>query len=459
MVQDKKQDGVGIQNENELFDLFTASEKAKSEWRIGAEAEKFGVDATTGAPLRYESSSPQSVQTVLRSLVEHHGWTPEPEHEGGPMIALRRGQASVTLEPGSQLELSGAPLPDIHAIDEETRHHLDELKAISAQLNLAWLGVGFHPFATPDAFDWVPKARYGIMRTYLPTQGAHALDMMRRTATVQANFDYSDERDAMRKLRVALKLSPVTTAMFANSPFYEGKPFGGKSYRAHVWLDVDPTRQGLVPSVWKDASTYGDYLQWALDAPMFLVKRDGQVMNNTGQSFRQFMQQGFQGYRATPTDWEMHLNTMFPEVRLKRTLEIRGADSLPLSLASALPALWTGILYDDQALSQAEALVSDFRHEEAVALRPHIAKQALQAPWRQGTLVALAEKVIEIAQGGLQRRAHTGAEGNDERVYLKHLSSLVEQGKCPADALLDAVPTTQSAQPPTREIIQRSRLF
>ncbi|RYE92961.1 MAG: glutamate--cysteine ligase, partial [Myxococcales bacterium] len=323
-----------LRGDDDLFELFRASEKPAEQWRIGAECEKFGVFRGSGAPLHYRGEP--GVPTVLHTLVERHSWEPEPESPGGPLIALRRARGSITLEPGGQLELSGAPLLDIHAVAHEARGHLDELRSISDELGLAWVGLGFHPLARQADLDWVPKARYGIMQVYLPSRGAHGLDMMRRTATVQANYDYRDEADAMRKLRVSLKLAPVTTAMFANSPFYEGQRWGGRSYRAYAWLDVDNSRAGLVPAVWHEGSTYADYVEWALDVPMFLFKRGGQPVENTGQSFRSFLRHGFRGHRASAGDWEMHVNTIFPEVRLKRTLEIRGADCQSLPTLNAL---------------------------------------------------------------------------------------------------------------------------
>lgn len=416
--------------------LFPFHEAVKPEplHRIGAEAEKFGVDARTGAAIPYEGE--RSVLAVLQALVERHGWVPEHETPGGPLIALVRAGASVTLEPGAQLELSGAPLETIHQICSEMCGHLAELRDISSELNFAWLGIGFHPFASQAELSWVPKARYAIMRRYLPTRGAHGLDMMRRTATVQANFDYASEEGAMRALRVALRLSPLVTAIFANSPFYEGALFGGRSYRARVWLDVDPARQGLIRNVLERGRRFSDYVAWAVDAPMFLIKRDGEVIENTGQTFRDFLENGFQGHRATRADWETHLNTLFPEVRLKRTIEVRGADSLPANLICALPALWAGILYDARALDEADALSESFRFDELEAVRPVIAERALRATFRGKPLAAMAEQLVAIASGGLERRARLNKSGKDERVHLERISALIARGHSPADALV-----------------------
>ena len=439
-----------LRDEAELQLIFVQSCKPREQWRVGAEAEKFGVDPKTGAPLHYQGA--RGVQQILHMLVERHGWTEEAEYPGAPTIALRRGEASVTLEPGAQLELSGAPLPNMHAIASELVSHMSELQKISEELGITWLGLGFHPFARQEDLDWVPKSRYRVMREYLPTRGRYALDMMRRTSTVQANYDYSSEADALRKLRVSLKLSPVTTAMFANSPFVEGKVTGEASRRAKVWLDVDPDRTGLVPSTWRDGAGFSSYIEWALDCPMFMFKRGGHAIDNRGQRFRDFLHDGFTHdgvvHRATMTDWEMHLNTLFPEVRLKRTIEIRGADSLPSPLFAALPALWTGILYDDVALAEAETLAADLTHEELLAVRQRIPFDGLRAPWRGKTLVPLAQRVVDIADRGLARRAIAGSAqwaGHDERVHLAPIKTLVASGKCPADLLREGMPTSGDA--------------
>ena len=423
-----------LRDRGELLLPFVRAFKPKTEFRIGAEAEKFGVFEGTFAPVHYRG--PKSVETLLRAFVDRHGWIEQSEYDGAPTIALRRGDGSITLEPGAQLELSGAPLPHVHLIVAELIGHLTELKGISHDLGITWLGLGFHPFARQDDLDWVPKARYAIMREYLPTRGRFGLDMMRRTSTVQANFDYASERDAMRKLRVALKLAPITTAVFANSPFVEGKLTGELSHRARVWLDVDPDRTGLLPQLWREGAGFEEYVAWALDCPMFMFKRDGHAIDNRGQRFGDFMEHGFGGHRPTMTDWETHLNTLFPEVRLKRTIEIRGADSLPTHLFAAMPALWTGILYDDRALGDAEALTADFKHEEVAAARRLLPLQGLRTPFRGATLQEVAERVISIAMGGLARRGVLDRDGHDERVHLRPLEALVAGGRTPAEELL-----------------------
>ncbi len=428
-----------IRTFDDLLAHFHLSVRPRSEFVVGAEMEKFGVYAATAAPVHYAGE--RGILRVLQSLESDHGWKADRDGGDGPLIALLKNGASITLEPGAQLELSGAPLKTIHEICTELRDHLRELEPISKELGITWLGLGFHPFATRAELEpMVPKPRYPIMREYLPTRGGHALDMMLRTCTVQANFDYESEKDAVRKLRVALKLSPLTTAMMANSPWKEWAPFGGLTYRGRVWLDVDPDRSGLLPSMWKDEAGFATYAEWALDVPMFMFKRAGVKVVNTGQTFRSFWKNGFQGHHPTQTDWQTHLNTLFPEVRLKKTIEIRGADAQKAKLGCALPALWTGIFYDDRALAQAEALAHDWTHDEVAVVREVLWREGLRAPFRGAPLQGLAERLIEIAEGGLERRAFKRAsDGKDERVHLARLKELVARGLTPADELLASV--------------------
>ncbi len=440
----RPEDALPIASFDDLLAPLLGAMRPRSEFVVGAEMERFGVLIEDGAPIPYEGE--RGVRRVLEELVAGGGWqAAPPERPGGPLLALTRADgASVTLEPGAQLELSGAPLPDIHAIADETDAHLAEVSRISEKLGMRWMGLGFHPYARQEDLPWVPKMRYGIMRRWLPTRGAHGLDMMRRTSTVQANFDYASEVEAMRTLRLALRLSPIVTAMFANSPFYEGRPFGGKSFRAKAWLDVEPSRQGLVPRVLHEGSTFGDYIEWALDAPMFLILRDEGPIENTGQTFRSFWKDGHEGQVATRGDWLTHLNTMFPEVRLKKTIEVRGADSQTRDMALALSAFWTGIVYDDRALAEAEAVVAGVSHDELAALRPAVAQDALAAKLRGEPIAGAAQRLVEASRGGLTRRARLrsspGPERSaDESVYLEPLARLVAAGRCPADDRLEAV--------------------
>jgi glutamate--cysteine ligase len=421
-----------IATEDDLFEPFRAAFQNPGQ-RIGLEAEKFGI-RTDGSPLLYHGRG--GVQEIFAELASRFGWRPEGESAEGPPIALLRGQTSITLEPGSQFELSGSPLEDVHAIWDEVEQHRRELAALESARDLHWLGLGFHPFAHQDDLDWVPKSRYVTMREYLPTRGSKGIDMMRRTSTVQANFDIASEADAMRKLRVALGLAPVVQALFANSAVYENVRHPIKSHRAEVWLDVDPDRSGLLPFMWRPGATLGDYVRWALDVPMFIIKRDGQPIRMAPRTFRSFLAEGAEGYRATMADWETHLNTLFPDVRLKKTLEVRSADSVPARLSMALPALWAGILYDDAALEAAGELVLPLGYEAWVAARPAIAARGLGARVAGVPLEQIAKGVLVIASEALRRRARTDAAGHDERIYLEPLVELAARGLSIGDAVL-----------------------
>jgi glutamate--cysteine ligase len=430
-----------IRSEDDLLAIFF--EACSNEQLLGVESEKFGVVRGTLAPVGYEGEG-ASIATLFERLVATYGWRPVVEKPGAPVVALERvgrhGRiASITLEPGAQFELSGEALSDAHKVEAELNEHLAELEVVSEGLDLAWLGTGFHPLARQDDLPWVPKDRYAIMREYFPTRGSRGLDMMRRTATVQVNLDFSSEADAMRKLSIALRLSSVATAMFANSPFYEGRPTGRVSERASVWLDADPDRTGLLPKLWRPGATFRDYAAFALDAPMYLFKRDGKVFANTGQSFRSFWQDGFEGERPTTSDWKMHLATMFPEVRLKTTLEMRSADSQPRSTYAALAALWAGTLYDERALGEAEELVAPLTHDDLALARRGIAIRGLDV--REGTVDVrtLAERMLDIARGGLARRGRLDSSGRDEGRHLDALRALVSTGRSPAHRLLEAV--------------------
>ena len=451
---DSSDDQRLLRTSEDLLELFAAAEKPAAEFRIGTEAEKFAVDSQSGAPLEYDGA--RGVTRIFADFVKR-GWKEERETPDGPVISLHRDQHSITLEPGSQFELSGAAVETIHETRIELDEHLAELGPISKAMNLTWLGVGFHPLAKQSDLGWVPKQRYAIMREYLPKRGSGGLDMMRRTATVQANFDFSSEADALKKLVVCLKLAPLVNALGANSPFEEGKLSGYKSRRGFTWLNMDPDRSGLLPALLRAQQPgYRDYVEWALDAGMFLVKRHGQPVLNTGQKFRDFMANGYQGERATFGDWKLHLNTLFPEARLKSTLEVRSSDSLPLRLGCAVPALFTGILYDEQALSEAEAFAREVRLEELIAARPSLVQFGLAARIGDRPMQALAERVLEIADGGLRRRTQLNEHGQDERVHLQLLTSLVQSGKTPADAVIEGL--TQDSTPSVADVIARTHI-
>lgn len=426
---------------DDLLAPFHAACKPEPEWRIGTEAEKHAV-LTDGSALPFYGE--RSVSAVLERL-QDYGWKPWREEPGAPVIALLRTEGeSITLEPGGQLESSGAPVRSIHATHAEMRVHIEELAPIERELGIRWLGLGFHPTASREDLPFVPKSRYPIMKQYLPTRGSRALDMMLRTCTVQANLDYDSEVDAMRKLRLALRVQPIVSAMFANSPFVEGRVAAQRSYRAWVWLDVDPDRSGLLPFAWRADSTFRDYVEWALDVPMFLIKREGRLLRNTGQTFRSFWKDGFEGERATSSDWLTHLNTLFPEVRLKKTLETRGGDAQGPALLPAHSALWKGLLYDTTAMMQIEALTEQFQHDSIAALRDELAVNPLGTTICGRNVGDWAAEVLEIATGGLARigardPASRDTNGRDERIYLEPLRALVERRKTPADLLVESV--------------------
>jgi glutamate--cysteine ligase len=413
---------------------FRESERSPDSFLIGAESEKFGVHQTTGRPLDYGGD--YSVCRVLSYLADNHGWSPIRENPDAPVIGLSRGGASITLEPSAQLELSGAPLSDLHQVDAEAKSHLDEIRPISEELNLVWLGTGFHPLAKLSELTWVPKQRYPIMREYLPKMGSGGLDMMQRTATVQGNFDWQNEADAMLKMRVALKLSPLLQAWFANAPFSEGKKADSLSMRGNVWRHMDPSRSGLIAAFWDGEVSYETYVEWALDAGMFLFRRDGKTVQNTGQTFRAFMKDGFEGHQATLADFRLHLTTLFPEVRLKNTLEVRSADHVPPPLASAALAVWTGLLYDHAALNQAAELTADWQFANIEAERPELIRRGLHAPLAGADGFSWAEKICEIARGGLSRRGRKNDRAEDETIFLRPAQEILETRVLPAEAAL-----------------------
>lgn len=422
---------------DDLLIPFHQACKPISQYKLGTEAEKFGLLSDSLAPLPF--SGPRSVQRVLELLAQRFAWQPEREHDKGEVLALRREHASITLEPGGQLELSGAPFRTIHETQVEFDTHFRELSGISDELGIVWISVGFHPFASHADLPHVPKLRYGIMETYLPTRGPRALDMMRRTCTVQANLDYENEADAIRKLRVSLAVQPIVTAIFAHSPLYEGHKGDNLCERGAVWLGMDPDRSGMLPFAWDTNMSFQRYVEWALDVPMFMIKRGGRVIRNTHQTFRTFLTDGSSGERATLHDWETHINTLFPEARLKNTIELRGADAQPKALTCALSALWKGLLYDERSLSDLESLISPLNPELLNSARPEIVRTALKATLAGRPMQNWAQEVLGIATAGLVRIADRNAAGEDESVYLQPLTQRISRGTTSADLLLESV--------------------
>ena len=422
---------------DDLLVLFHDAEKPRERWLIGTEAERIAVQQASGAHLPYDG--PVSVVAIFDRLIAEHGWEAVRETPGGPIIALLGDDASVTLEPGSQIELSGAPYKTVHEGKAESDAHWADLRPVIDELELVWLGLGCHPFASVEELGWVPKMRYDVMREYMPTRGSMAGDMMTKTCTVQANLDYASEEDAMRKLRVGLRAQPIVTAMFANSPWEGGKRSGYRSYRALAWLHMDPDRSGLLPFAWKDHPSYIEYVEWALAAPMFLVKRNGKAHYNTGQTFGSFMEDGFQGIRATYADWVDHLSTLFPEVRLKNTLEYRGADVQRPEMSFALPALWKGLLYDDDSFRALEGLVDRWSLPEVERQRDALARHGVRTKFMGREAIDWAGQVLELAEAGLRRIGDLNDAGEDEAVLLQPLRALLEASRCPADVLLGQV--------------------
>ncbi len=418
-----------------LVDYLAAGAKPPADWRIGTEHEKFIFHTQDLTPARYEG--PQGIGELLRRMLRF-GW--QPVYEGENIIALQDATGcSVTLEPGGQFELSGAPLSTIHQTCDEVHRHLAQVREVAGELGLGMIGLGFHPKWRREDIPWMPKGRYKIMRGYMPTRGSMGLDMMTRTCTVQVNLDFADEADMVTKLRVGLALQPVATALFANSPFVEGRPSGQLSFRSHVWTDTDPDRSGTLPFVFEPGFGFERYVDYVLDVPMYFVRRDGRYVDVAGQSFRDFLAgrlPGLPGERPTMSDWVDHLTTVFPEVRLKRFLEMRGADAGPWRRLCALPALWVGLIYDDQSLSDAADLVADWTADERDYLRTAVPRTGLATPWRGRTVGALALDVLAIARRGLERRGRLDTLGNDESHFVAALSDIAESGFTPAERKL-----------------------
>ncbi len=367
------------------------------------------------------------------------GW--QPVMEGDKVIAMSGADGSISLEPAGQFELSGAPLDNLHETCAETGRHLKQVKAVGEKLGIGFLGVGMWPDKTRDELPRMPKGRYGIMLNHMPRVGSLGLDMMLRTCTIQTNLDYADEADMAKKFRVSLALQPLGTALFANSPFTEGKPNGYLSYRSHIWSDTDPHRTGMLPFVFEDGFGYERYADYALDVPMYFVFREGRYIDAAGLSFRDFLKGELSvlpGELPTIDDWNDHLSTAFPEVRLKSFLEMRGSDGGPWDSICALPALWVGLLYDDQALDAAWDLVKNWTMDEREALRAAVPRLALDAPVPGGrTLRDIAGQVLDIAGSGLSARARINGSGDNEGGFLEPLREIVRTGKVPAQVMLD----------------------
>ncbi|WP_443747841.1 glutamate--cysteine ligase [Asticcacaulis solisilvae] len=432
-------DAEPLRSFSELVGYFEAGCKPRERWRIGAEHEKFVFHTDTLRRPQY--AGPDGIQAMLKGLMRF-GW--DGVYENDTLIALTRKGASVSLEPGGQFELSGAPLLTIHDICEETGQHLEEVKAVASEIGLGFLGVGFSPLWTREETPIMPKGRYNIMRAYMPKVGGLGLDMMLRTCTVQANLDYESEADMVLKFRTSLALQPIATALFANSPFTEGKPNGFLSARANVWTDTDADRTGMLDFVFEDGFGFERYARYALDVPMYFVHRDipenGGYIDASGQDFKAYMKgelPAMPGQYPTMDDWADHLTTLFPEVRLKKYLEMRGADAGPWSRLCALPALWAGLLYDQPSLEAAWELVKGWTSDDHNALRGMAAKTGLKGEIAGRPVKEWAVDVLNIAKQGLKNRNYLSGGLVDETGYLGELFEIAESGVTPAERLLD----------------------
>ncbi|PYG30517.1 glutamate--cysteine ligase [Pelagimonas varians] len=430
--------GGPIERHEQLAEYLSSGCKPKEDWRIGTEHEKFGYCRDTLKPLPYEGK--RSIKGVLDALRDAHGWTPIAE--GGNIIGLEKDGANISLEPGGQLELSGAPLETIHQTCDEVNSHLTDVKDIADKLGVSFIGLGAAPIWTHDEMPMMPKGRYRLMNSYMDKVGTMGKSMMYRTCTVQVNLDFSSEADMVQKMRVALALQPVATALFANSPFFEGKPNGHKSWRSRIWRDLDASRTGMIPFVFDEGFGFDAWVEYMLDVPMYFVYRDGQYIDALGQSFRDFMKgqlPALPGETPTLSDWADHLTTVFPEARVKKFIEMRGADGGPWRRLCALPAFWVGLTYDQSALDAAWDLAKGWDAETREELRVAASVHGLQAEVNGIKMHDLAREVVAIADSGLKARAMPGAGGlvPDETHFLNALKESLESGQVPADELLE----------------------
>ena len=425
-----------IESRDDLLAPFIKGEKPQQDWRIGTEHEKFVYRCDDHRAPSYDE--PGGIRDLLMGLTEF-GWSPV--EEGGKVIALSGPDGTVSLEPAGQLELSGAPLEHLHQTCAEAGRHLNQAKAIGDRLGLGFLGLGMWPDKKRDELPRMPKGRYAIMLRHMPRVGSLGLDMMLRTCTIQVNLDYASEADMAQKFRVGLALQPLATALFANSPFTEGKPNGFLSYRSHIWSDTDPARTGMLPFVFEEGFGYERYVDYALDVPMYFVFRDGKYVDAAGLSFRDFLKGELSvlpGEKPLLSDWVDHLSTAFPEVRLKSFLEMRGADGGRWNRICALPALWVGLLYDQGALDAAWDEVKHWSLEARQKLRDDVPKLGLKAVTPSGeSLRDLGQRVLAIAEGGLAARARLNAAGDNESGFLDPLREIVARGTTPAEILLE----------------------
>ena len=422
-----------IEKKDELEAYFHNGGKPRDRWRIGTEYEKVGIDRNTGKAIPY--FGPRGVESILKELVDRYDW--EPEEQDGRIIALIRGKEQIHLEPGGQIELSGEPCESIHCTYAEFTQHVRELLEIAAERDIVFLGLGIQPVSRLEEIEWVPKKRYRIMGPYMPKVGTLGQRMMKQTATVQANIDYIDEQDAMAKFRTGMGLTPILIAMFANSPICEGRLTGYRSFREHIWTDTDKNRSGMLKFAFDPDVSFARYVEYALDVPMYFIIRNKEYIDMTGLTFRQYLERGYNGERATLEDWDAHLTTLFPETRIKRYIEVRSADSQMPELMPALAALIKGAFYDNDCLQAAWDLVKAWTWDERMQVYLDSHRDALAARIRRYALLDLAKEFFQIAAEGLRRQDVVNSYGEDETIYLKPLKLFLDQGKCPADILIE----------------------
>jgi len=424
---------VPIDRREQLVEYFSDACKAKPRWGVGTEYEKVAVRREDARALPY--SGPRGIEALLRQLAERYDW--QPIEEGGHVVALGGGKASITLEPGGQLELSGEVCDSVHCAQAEFATHIDQIVSIGDELGIAFLGLGMQPISRVDEIEWVPKKRYGIMGPYMRRVGSLGQRMMTQTATVQVNLDFADEADAMTKMRVGMGLAPLFNAMLANSPLCDGDLNGFVSYRGHIWTDTDPDRCGFLPFVFEPGASFERYADYALATPMYFIVRDGEWFDMTSMTFADFLERGFRGHRATMSDWDSHLTTLFPEMRLKKYIELRSVDSQSPELMLSVPALAKGIFYEADCMEAAWDLVKGWSFDERVELYATAHRRGLHTRAGRASFRDLAMELLMIARTGLERQAVRNQKGDDESVYLERLTELNQRGLCPADLVIE----------------------
>lgn len=436
MAEKDSKKAIPVEGTADLTAYLASGSRPASEWSLGTEHEKFGYRKDDLRPLPYEGE--RGIRNILESLAAQFDWNPVYEN-GLPIALLNDAGASITLEPGGQLELSGALLDNLHQTCDEVNTHLKQVRAVCDPLNIGFIGMGFQPKWPRSEMEWMPKDRYRIMRAYMDKKGSLGQDMMSRTCTVQVNLDFGSEADMVKKFRTSLALQPIATALWANSPFTDGKPNGFHSFRSHVWEDTDPDRTGMLPWVFDGEMGFEKYTDYMLDVPMYFVYRDGQYIDASGQSFRDFLEgrlPALPGEKPTIKDWEDHLTTAFPEVRLKKFLEMRGADGGPWRRLCALPAFWAGLLYHSPSLDAAWDLAKNWTMEERLVLRREAPRTGLKTEIAGRNLQSLALELLDLASEGLAARERLNASGDNEVGFLAPLQEIAESGITPAERKL-----------------------